>query len=101
MVEIEYHPSAIAEYKHALSYYKERSLSAVLSFQEQYEKIEEQIQMFPLSGNSEDKEYYRRYLRDFPYTLIYKQKENIVYILAVAHQRQHPDYWKDRMKDIP
>jgi len=57
--------------------------------------------MFPLSGSSEDKEYYRRYLRDFPYTLIYKPKEDAVYILAVAHQSRHPDYWKERIKDVP
>jgi hypothetical protein len=25
--------------------------------------------------------------------------DDIVYIVAVAHQSRHPGYWKDRLKD--
>jgi len=37
----------------------------------------------------------------FPYTIFYAKIDTVIYIVAVAHHRQHPDYWKDRMKDIP
>jgi plasmid stabilization system protein ParE len=39
----------------------------------------------------------RRWLiRRFPYSVIYREEESRIYILAVAHQRRRPEYWSDR-----
>jgi hypothetical protein len=38
-------------------------------------------------------------LLDFPFTIQYMFYDNIVYIVAVAHQSRRPGYWKGRIKD--
>jgi len=39
----------------------------------------------------------RRFVLDrFPYTLLYRVREDHIFITAVAHQSRRPDYWRDR-----
>jgi len=35
-------------------------------------------------------------LRRFPYNLVYEVRGADIYVLAVAHQRRDPGYWRDR-----
>lgn len=35
-------------------------------------------------------------LRKFPYSIIYSIEPDCVMILAVAHQRREPGYWRER-----
>lgn len=43
---------------------------------------------------------YRGYFMDrYPFTVYYRETEDGIHILAVLHQRRHPDYWKERLKD--
>jgi plasmid stabilization system protein ParE len=36
-------------------------------------------------------------LRRFPYNLVYEVRASDIYILAVAHQRRDPGYWRGRL----
>jgi hypothetical protein len=38
----------------------------------------------------------KRPLRGFPYRIVYQLRRDHVLIVAVMHERQHPDYWRDR-----
>lgn len=38
----------------------------------------------------------RKLLKNFPYSLMYSIRENEIRILAVAHQKRRPFYWKHR-----
>ena len=38
----------------------------------------------------------RCHLKRFRYGLIYRVKEDGIEIIAVAHDRQQPEYWRDR-----
>lgn len=38
----------------------------------------------------------RRIIRRFPYAILYQIDPAEIVILAVMHQRRHPDYWHDR-----
>ncbi|AWV91150.1 type II toxin-antitoxin system RelE/ParE family toxin [Bradymonas sediminis] len=37
-------------------------------------------------------------LQRFPFALIYMIEPEMLIIIAVAHQRQRPGYWKDRLE---
>jgi len=42
---------------------------------------------------------FRRYLlARFPFSIIYKEHEDEVYIVAVMHNSRNPEYWKERVK---
>jgi toxin ParE1/3/4 len=36
-------------------------------------------------------------LLGFPFTVIYRESNSIVQVLAIAHHRRHPDYWLRRV----
>jgi toxin ParE1/3/4 len=38
----------------------------------------------------------RLVLPRFPYNLVYEVHDDLLLIVAVAHQRRHPDYWRRR-----
>jgi len=38
----------------------------------------------------------RALLNDFPYSVIYRIKGDVVEIVAIMHQRRKPGYWADR-----
>ena len=42
----------------------------------------------------------KRALDRFPYDLFYSFDENLLSILAVAHQKRRPDYWIERAHDL-
>ena len=39
----------------------------------------------------------RALLHRFPFSLIYSAEVDAILIVAVAHQRRRPDYWRNRM----
>jgi plasmid stabilization system protein ParE len=50
----------------------------------------------PLAGPEVRPGIRRRLLRRFPYALLYGLDGDFIVILAVAHQRRRPGYWRER-----
>jgi len=48
----------------------------------------------PLGKSADAEGNRRRVLRRFPYSVIYEVRTSTVTILAVAHHRRRPDYWR-------
>jgi plasmid stabilization system protein ParE len=38
----------------------------------------------------------RFFLRRFPFTIVYRLSNEVITIIAVAHQKRRPRYWSDR-----
>lgn len=42
----------------------------------------------------------RRYvLRRFPYAVVYSDSEESPHVIAIAHGKRKPEYWKDRLNE--
>lgn len=52
---------------------------------------------FPGLGKSIDQGLRRVVLHRFPFSLIYSVETDGIVIVAVAHQRRRPGYWKSRV----
>jgi hypothetical protein len=39
----------------------------------------------------------RVFVEAFPYSVVYSEEPTRLFIVAVAHFRRHPDYWKHRL----
>jgi hypothetical protein len=37
------------------------------------------------------------YLRRFPFAIVYREKQDAIQILAIAHGHRRPKYWKRRL----
>lgn len=90
------HPEAMAEAQAARVWYETRSPEAAAAFMAELDIAVESIQNAPelypsyLHGT-------RRYLmRRFPYLIVYRTVSTTIQIVAVAHGRRRPGYWKSR-----
>jgi plasmid stabilization system protein ParE len=90
------HPEALEEFKTAVSWYLARSESAAHNFVSDVDQAVELILESPLRWPVFDYQTRRFVLRRFPFAIVYREKETAIQILAVAHGRRRPGYWKKR-----
>ncbi len=93
---LELHPEAVEEARAARLWYAERSPAAAEAFVGELEAALDRIladpDRFPayLHGTR------RCLLHRFPYVIVYRPTETTVRVVAVAHGRRKPGYWKTR-----
>jgi len=97
-IPVEFHEEAIAEARAAREWYESRSPAAATGFFEELEHGVEQIAKFPEAWSPYLKGTRRYLLRRFPYSVVYRKRERDIQVVAVAHHRRKPGYWKDRVK---
>ena len=92
-----YHPDAEAELIEAAQFYEtrvpqlgadflkvaDRALSLILQAPERWRIIETDVRRYSMPR--------------FPYSIYYRALPDELRILAFAHHRRHPDYWRDRL----
>jgi toxin ParE1/3/4 len=93
---IEFHPAAIREAAKSRRWYARQSPSAAAGFDAELDSAVERIQENPdlfahhLRGT-------RRYLMHrFPFVVVYRLFPDRIQVIAVAHGRRKPDYWRRR-----
>ena len=94
--EVSFHPEAVQELRAAFLWYFDRNPIVAQSFQDETEHAIETILENPHQwqnwGKSERKYVFSR----FPFNLIYRVNLNKVEVIAIAHQKRKPGYWKKR-----
>jgi toxin ParE1/3/4 len=93
----EFHQEATAEYDAAFDWYLQRSLDAALRFDAEVDRALAQIVAAPRRWAAGSHSTRRFLLRQFPFTLIYRQRGSAIQIVAVAHTSRKPGYWKQRL----
>lgn len=96
-VQIELDPRALEEMHEAYRWYFERSQSAATQFQSAIDHAIDTLVQAPERWPVFDDKKIRRYLiRHFPYSLLYtfNSSSKHVLIVAVAHQRRRPGFWR-------
>lgn len=94
--KIVYHPQALDELIEAAQFYESRCDGLGARFIESIEKGAEFIQGNPLLSSADELGRRKYIAKKFPYLLIYKVKEDCIFILAVAHGKRKPGYWESR-----
>lgn len=92
----ELHPEAIAEARAAYRWYAEQNPSAAIAFMTELDhaisEIETSPERWPVHLHGTRKFLFRR----FPYAVIYRITERDLQVIAVAHGRRRPGYWRSR-----
>ena len=94
--EIEFHPEAIVEARAAREWYAERSETAAAALAVEIDRAGEMIADAPTRWATFEYGTRRFLLRRFPYAVIYRATSECVTIVAFAHCRRRPGYWKKR-----
>jgi plasmid stabilization system protein ParE len=87
---------ARSELSDAFEWYLERSPLAAQAFLAEIERAAVLILEAPEIWPRFERETQRYVLRKFPFGLIYRISGDTVQIIAVAHQKRRPGYWRSR-----
>ena len=92
---------AVAELDDAATWYDEKRVGLGGEFMDAVEEAVEAIVRWPRSGSlvdgvPADLQVRRLPVMRFPYHLAYAVDDDQVRILAIAHDRQRPEYWAPR-----
>jgi plasmid stabilization system protein ParE len=93
------HPDAEQETKDAFDYYEERSFQAAENFLLELKAYRKHAVKHPLTGHPVHERYRRINLKRFPFAIIYRPDGESIFIIAIIHEKRHPDYWKHRIAD--
>jgi toxin ParE1/3/4 len=97
-VSYQFHPEAEAEHLEAVAYYENRHPGLGTSYLAEFEFALEQVCEAPHRYPIERQPDIRRIrLRRFPFTVLFRESEGTVQVLAVAHHRRRPLYWLSRL----
>jgi plasmid stabilization system protein ParE len=93
---IEFHPAADREIRSARRWYAARSPSAALSFVAELDRAIAKIAKDPQRSPAYLFGTRRVLLRRFPYIVVYRETPLGARVIAIAHGRRRPGYWKSR-----
>ncbi len=94
--QVSFHLAALEEAEAAALWYRERSPRAAQRFVAEIVKVVEEIIAAPQRWPKAPANTRRVRLPCFPFIVIYRESSDIIQILAIAHGRRRPGYWKSR-----
>jgi toxin ParE1/3/4 len=93
-----FHPEARFELLNATEYYRERSPELARDFYEEVNEAVNELLEFPESSPVIHPIGVRRkVLQRFPYNVLYAVDPDVLFIVAIAHQKRRSDYWLQRL----
>ena len=100
---VRFEDEADAEYREAGRWYDARQAGLGIEFFDEVDATVRRILEFPLIGVpvprvARDLRVRRLAVTRFPYHVIYVEPTDVLRILAIAHDRRKPGYWKNRLK---
>jgi len=93
---IRLHPSADLEFKEAVKRYNDVIQGLGDRLIDEVEASFELISENSKVGLELEDNIRRIVLNKFPFSILYAEEEPTIYILAVAHQKREPGYWRNR-----
>ncbi|GAA5128064.1 type II toxin-antitoxin system RelE/ParE family toxin [Luteolibacter yonseiensis] len=91
---------ALEEFLDAISYYEEAGSGLGERFQNEVDRCVSSIAARPEIYRIRSGTHRRINLRMFPYYIPYVIKNEILWVLAVAHSSRRPSYWISRRKPV-
>jgi plasmid stabilization system protein ParE len=95
--KVEFHEDAALEYEAALEWYLERSLLAASKFVDAINHVTDMIVEAPHRWPAGSHGTRRFLLQRFPFAIVYRELPAAIQVLAIAHARRKPGYWKQRL----
>lgn len=97
------HPEAVAEFDAAVEWYEEREVGLGLTLIDRAAAARRSISDWPeaaapFPGWRRSPLVRMEPIRGFPYRIVYAVRGGEVIIIAYAHERQRPGYWKSRVE---
>lgn len=97
MAELEYHPRAADEVADAFAYYASVKTDIGERFKLEFDRAEQLVQRTPESWGQYFHGTRGFRFRGFPFVMAYIIRDERIIVIAIAHTRRRPGYWRDRL----
>src|SRR5437879_11376210 len=94
---VRFHPAAAQEADSAFDWYADRDLSASHAFRDEVQHAVDAVAHNPLTWPRHGRHARRYVFPRFPFSLVYRLRGDEIEIIAVAHGRRRPGYWRFRL----
>ena len=91
-----FHEQAEDELREAAMYYASRREGLGVEFIAEVRSATRILHEHPRLGHAISRRVRRLLVRRFPYAVIYRVEAGRLFILAVAHLKRRPGYWRER-----
>lgn len=91
-------PEAEEELREASRYYENEAPGVGLAFITEVHRLIAMVISHPLAAPKIRGSIRSKVLLHFPYSLFYSIESDVILIVAVAHQKRRPTYWRSRLK---
>ena len=95
-MKVEVHPEAEKEFAEAKKWYGQRSRLAARAFVTEISNAIREVTTSPTRWAKIADGPRRFVLSRFPFAIIYRVESEKIIVLAIAHQRRLPGYWRER-----
>ncbi len=94
--QVSFHAMAEQELHDAASYYNALRPELGQAFLDEAERAVTQILAYPEAALLVNRTVRKKLIRRFPYSIMYSLRTEGIRILAIAHQKRRPFYWRGR-----
>jgi toxin ParE1/3/4 len=92
------HPEADEEFAEAVRYYAGISPELGVRFYQEMELWLREVCADPKRFRKFDPPARRHFGRHFPYAMVFVEKPECIWIMAVMHMKRRPGYWRERIE---
>lgn len=96
MLPVDYLPDARCDFDESFDWYAKRSARAAVGFLDAVDKAIDTIAAFPERFAPFDGLHRECLLARYPFRIVYRVAAGTIVVVAIAHAKRHPDYWKTR-----
>jgi plasmid stabilization system protein ParE len=100
-MELKVSDFARKELEEGIFFYELHQIGLGKRFKSEVRNTINRIKKFPNTWPVERREVRKCFVHKFPYKVLYSIQKQIIVILAIAHQHRKPDYWINRLKELP
>jgi toxin ParE1/3/4 len=94
---VNFHEDAFTEMIEASKYYEERALGLGMSFLDSIEEAVDQVLANPEICQLVGDLVRQKLVKRFPYSVLYVIEPGCLRVMAIAHQKRRPGYWRYRL----
>jgi plasmid stabilization system protein ParE len=96
MLPVDYLPDARCDFDESFDWYAKRSPEVATRFANAIDSALTAVAGDPERFVAVDEQHRECPIRRFPFRIVYRVAEGRVLVVAVAHAKRRPGYWKDR-----
>jgi hypothetical protein len=83
-----------------VAYYNKEDPGLGARFSSAVEEATIRALAYPLAGSPSSANTRRVFVRDFPFSVVYRSSDDGITVFAVAHELRRPGYWLSRVQEL-